>query len=420
MSSVTAIPLHLFEGYGVELEYMIVDRKTLDVRPLAEELIAHVAGRGASEWNPAVGPVAWSNELAMHVIELKSNGPSPSLHGLASAFQENIQRIARVLEPQGATVLSTGMHPWMDPHTQTKLWPHEQNEIYRAFDRIFGCRGHGWSNLQSLHINLPFCGDDEFVRLHAAVRAVLPLIPALAASSPAVDGTLTGIADTRLEFYRNNQPGVRLTIGDVIPEDVGSIQEYHERVLQPMYEEIAPLDPDHVLREEWLNSHGAIARFERMALEIRLVDLQESPLADIAITALISETIRALTEERWASVDELRSLATKLLADLLLRAIVTAEHTPVKEPQLLRLFGWSSGKTPTAGELWTHLADQVIDREMAHSEGWQTVYDTIRGQGTLSSRIVRAEQRDGWDGLLSVYRRIASTLQAGGIFRDEP
>ncbi len=32
--------LHLFEAFGVELEYMIVDRRTLAVRPIADRLLA--------------------------------------------------------------------------------------------------------------------------------------------------------------------------------------------------------------------------------------------------------------------------------------------------------------------------------------------------------------------------------------------
>ena len=42
--------------------------------------------------------------------------------------------------------------------------------IYDTFDRIFSCKGHGWANLQSMQINLPFRGDEEFARLHAAIR----------------------------------------------------------------------------------------------------------------------------------------------------------------------------------------------------------------------------------------------------------
>ena len=36
--------LHLFQGYGVEIEYMIVDRERLGVAPMSDELIKSVAG----------------------------------------------------------------------------------------------------------------------------------------------------------------------------------------------------------------------------------------------------------------------------------------------------------------------------------------------------------------------------------------
>ena len=100
--------------------------------------------------------------------------------------------------------MPTAMHPWMDPHAEARLWPHEYNAVYAAFNRIFDCRGHGWSNLQSTHINLPFRGDEEFGRLHAAIRLVLPIIPGVAASSPAADGRLSGLLDSRLDAYRSN------------------------------------------------------------------------------------------------------------------------------------------------------------------------------------------------------------------------
>ena len=42
-------PLHLFEAYGVEIEYMIVDAKTLDVRPITDRVLEAVAGEIVSD-----------------------------------------------------------------------------------------------------------------------------------------------------------------------------------------------------------------------------------------------------------------------------------------------------------------------------------------------------------------------------------
>jgi gamma-glutamyl:cysteine ligase YbdK (ATP-grasp superfamily) len=137
--------LGLFEGVGVELEYMIVDAETLSVVPAADALLSVVAGGPESEVER--GSVAWSNELVLHVLEMKTNGPAPSLAGLGRDFRGEVRHANDLLESLGARLMPGGMHPWMDPALETRLWPHEYNDVYKTFDRIFGCAGHGWANL---------------------------------------------------------------------------------------------------------------------------------------------------------------------------------------------------------------------------------------------------------------------------------
>ncbi|MCZ7598158.1 MAG: glutamate-cysteine ligase family protein [Gammaproteobacteria bacterium] len=262
--------LGLFEGFGIEIEYMIVDAASLDVLPVTDRAIRAVAGEYVNEVER--GPLAWSNELALHVIELKTNGPAPSLAPLPRVFRAGVDEVNAVLTGMGARLMPGPMHPWMDPHTETRLWPHDYNPIYEAYNRIFDCRGHGWSNLQSMHVNLPFAGEDEFVRLHAAIRAALPILPMLAAGSPYCDGRASGALDHRMQVYRGNAARIPSIAGHVVPEAVTGIDAYHELILAPMYADIAPHDPDGILQEEWLNSRGAIARFDRNAIEIRVLD----------------------------------------------------------------------------------------------------------------------------------------------------
>ena len=179
-----------------------------------------------------------------------------------------------------------------------------------------GCSGHGWSNLQSTHVNLPFAGDEEFGRLHAAIRVVLPLIPALAAASPFLDGVLQPSLDARLEAYRGNARLVPEVAGHVVPEPVSTEEEYRDRILEPLYSALEEHDPDGVLRHEWANARGAIARFQRGAIEIRVIDAQECPSADLAVVSFVVAIVRALTEERWSSRTVLDALPTEGLSDL--------------------------------------------------------------------------------------------------------
>ncbi len=250
----TTSAYHLFQAFGVELEYMIVDTETLNVCPITDRVLHEVAGDYLSEIE--IDQLAWSNELALHVLELKTNGPAPALTPLADLFQAHVRKINNLLRPMGAQLMPTAMHPWMDPDRELKLWPHEYNPVYEAYHRIFDCRGHGWSNLQSIHLNLPFASDEEFGRLHAAIRLLLPIMPALAASSPVIGGKVTGLADNRMEVYRHNSDRVPSIAAHVIPEPVYTKGDYERYILHPMYGDIAPLDPLGILRHEWLNARA--------------------------------------------------------------------------------------------------------------------------------------------------------------------
>jgi len=168
----TAPPLHAFAAFGVELEYMIVDRNTLAVMPLAESLMQAATGRAVSEVDR--GPFGWSNEIVQHLVEIKNARPDPALEPLVAGFQAEVGAINRLLRPLDARLMPGAMHPWMNPATETRLWCRDHAPIYEAYDRIFGCRRHGQANLQSMHLNLPFADDSEFARLHAAVRLARP------------------------------------------------------------------------------------------------------------------------------------------------------------------------------------------------------------------------------------------------------
>ena len=406
--------LHAFEGCGIELEYMIVDRDTLDIRPIADELLRAPDGSWATDRER--GAFGWSNELAAHLVEVKSNDPRQPMPSLPDGFAGEVAEINESLSRADALLLPGAIHPWMDPKTETRLWPHEYAEIYQRYDRIFGCRRHGWANLQSMHVNLPFSGDEEFARLHAVIRLLLPILPALAASSPIAEGEPTGWLDYRLECYRTNSERIPSMTGLVIPEPVSSEAEYRERILEPMYQAIAPFDPEGVLQDEWLNSRGAIARFDRNAIEIRVIDTQECPRADIAIAAAAVAVLRAWYESDTAEQELVDPLDSQRLATLLRSCSRGAGTVIISDGDYLRRLGLS-GEHCTARELWRHLLDHtVFGRE--EQEQWREPLELILETGTLARRIVTAVGTDySRDSLREVYRRLARCLARGELFR---
>ena len=404
-------PLHLFEGYGIELEYMIVDCASLSVRPLTDRVLRQVAGKIVNEIE--VGPLCWSNELVLHVLELKTNGPAARLEGLADQFQAGILQVHEQLALHNARLLGTAMHPWMDPHRETVLWPHENSPIYDAYNRIFGCQGHGWSNVQSTHINLPFADDAEFGRLHAAIRLVLPLLPALAASSPLVGGQATGMLDSRLEFYRTNQKRVPEIAGQVIPEAVFSRAAYEQEILAATYRAIAPYDPKGILQEEWLNSRGAIARFDRNAIEIRVLDIQECPKADLAIAALIVALVQALCNDRWQKLHHLQEIPVAPLAELFRRTLQGGGADLVNIPAYLACFGVLDPLISVA-DLWRRIYEQLENEiPMEH----RSPLELILRRGPLAQRIMEALPKGfGREEIVAVYCQLADCLLHGELY----
>jgi gamma-glutamyl:cysteine ligase YbdK (ATP-grasp superfamily) len=405
-------PLSAFQGVGIELEYMIVERESLSPLPIADRLLQTAAGSQANQVDR--GLLGWSNELVLHVIEVKNLRPSADLGILPAAFQEELGHINRLLDPLGAVLMPGAMHPWMDPARECHLWPHDNADLYRAYGRIFDCKTHGWANLQSMHINLPFAGDAEFARLHAAIRLVLPILPALAASSPFADGRDTGFADFRMEAYRTNAGEIASIAGQVVPETVASRTEYEQTILAPMYRDIAPHDPQHLLQYEWLNSRGAIARFDRNTIEIRVLDTQECVPADLAVAAVTVALVKTL----YQAADSLaaqQAIGTDPLAAVMRSCILDGEQAGIADRQYLALLGYPGARC-TAQQLWRHLL------EVAHGNGqlpnrWLQSLRVILNRGSLAQRLRQAAGDDPTRARLqTVYRRLCDCLQQGRMF----
>lgn len=410
----TILKLPLFQGFGIELEYMIVDKETLDVKPLTDQVLFQFAGKYLNEIER--GEMSLSNELALHVIEFKTTNPKKTLTFLENPFLDQVREVNAILEPMRAALMPTGMHPWMDPFQEMVLWPHEQNPIYEQFHRIFDCRGHGWANLQSSHLNLAFSNDHEFAKLHSSIRVLLPLLPALSASSPFIDGVASGYLDTRLKVYNENSKKLPSITGQVIPEPILSQKEYVGTILERMYGEIRPHDPENILQYEWLNSRGAIARFDRFTIEIRLLDTQECPAADLAIIQLIIASLKALHDEEWVSHEKLFAIEQKTLVEIYKKVVKEGEFAIISDLEYLRLFGVE--KSLSAKELWQKIYEKVESRMDLSKPVWNAL-QVILQEGSLSTRILRAWKRGGETkaSLREIYRSLCHHLNHGDSFK---
>ncbi len=264
--------------------------------------------------------------------------------------------------------------------------------------------------MQSVHLNLPFHGDEEFARLHAAVRIVLPLLPALAASSPVLAGKYSGHMDTRMMLYAEHCRAMRSLTGNLIPEPVFDEASYRREILDPIAHDMRPYDPQGVMQADFLNARGAIARFDRGSIELRVMDVQEYPGADVAICAAVVSLVRALCEERWSRTEVQKQAPTASLRQILDATSAKAERAIVTDPDLLQHFGVADSSI-SAGRLWASLLDR-LRAEDASLDALFAPLQIILQSGTLATRICTAlGEKFSTESLADVYHEVAASLQ---------
>ncbi len=399
----------IFSVLGIEIEYMLVDSKTLSVQPKSDLILQALAGSCLNE--VSLGKIAVSNELVLHVLELKNDGPCPVDEPIAQYFHETLLKLQPALKQHGLSLLPTAAHPWMNPHTETKRWPHGNRSIYQQYDAIFDCRGHGWANLQSMHLNLPFSNDEEFSALHNTIRLILPLIPALAASSPFLDGKRTNFLDTRLTFYGKNQQKIPSITGQVIPEYIKNEADYRQRILKPMYDNIAPFDKENILQEEWLNSRGAIPKFDYGAVEIRIIDSQECIDADITLAKTIYAILKSWCDSgHYPMPPDIDTQALKALYD---ETLSKGFMTVLEETSILSAYQLPKRRMHLK-DVWTQLIERV-SHTLSHKE--QITLESILRYGNLSERIIRACNNDYSHATLHrVYQSLMTCLHQNQLF----
>lgn len=401
----------LLNAFGIELEYMVVDVESYNVKPVVDKLFLQINGEASNIVSSE--RIDWSNELVDHVVEFKNKRPERKIMPLIPHFQGQVKRANEALKEYGARLMPSAVHPWMNPDKETKLWPYENNEIYSAYDRIFGCKGHGWSNLQSLHINISFDGDDEFRKLHSAIRAILPLIPALSTSSPFIDGHMTAYKSNRLYHYLQNQKRIPSILGLAVPEVIHSQKEYQDKVLKPMYKDISPLDPEGDLQEEWLNSRGAIPKFERGCVEIRLSDVQEAPFVDISIAQFWLKIITQMVKAKRFDLSAFDQISTADLREILNRTVREGEDAIIEQSDYLALFDVQGNAT--AKDLLQNLLEGLS--LTITDDPWARVISQIFDQGTLSSRMSSLYQtRYPSESLKEIAQKLCECLAQGTFF----
>ncbi|HLE74665.1 MAG TPA: glutamate-cysteine ligase family protein [Candidatus Bathyarchaeia archaeon] len=283
---------------GPEHEFSLVNEE-LQALPIVDKVIKDFCGRVVNFVE--LPHFTFGKELQLHVMEIKANTPfkSPLL------FEETMQNAVATLldfirKKYHAHLLGTGMHPLLRL-SETSVWPHRHRKIYQELGKLFNLTQHGWLNIQSFHLNLPYSREEKGILLHNLLAGLCAYLPAISASSPICEGAIGPNVDNRLCFYKVNQQEVPSITGDVIPEPVSSFAQYKKEVIGQYSQDLAKAGAGKtILFKEWVNSRGVIFRFDRSALEVRVMDEQECVKSDVALSCFIRAALRGLIAERAA------------------------------------------------------------------------------------------------------------------------
>jgi glutamate---cysteine ligase / carboxylate-amine ligase len=175
---------------GIEEEFSILDPATLGLVGRYEEL------RDAAGADPVLAD-SIAGELIASEIEIRSGRGSDFAEAVA-AQRDRRRRLFALVAAEGAALGATGTHPWSDYREQRII----DTEHYRRLDqelRYVVWRNNSWS----LHAHVGVRGADRVVAVCDRLRPVLPLLLAVSANSPYLDGRDSGLHSARtVEFTR--------------------------------------------------------------------------------------------------------------------------------------------------------------------------------------------------------------------------
>jgi len=381
---------------GPEHEFSLVNEE-LQALPIVDKVIKDFCGRVVNFVE--LPHFTFGKELQLHVMEIKANAPFKSPEFFEETMQNAVETLLDFLgKKYRAHLLGTGMHPLLRLE-ETSVWSHRHRKIYHELGRVFNFKQHGWLNIQSYHLNLPYSKEEKGVLLHNLLANLCAYLPAISASSPIFEGEIGPNVDNRLYFYKMNQREVPSITGDVVPEYVSCFDQYKREVIGQYSQDLAKLGAGKtILCKEWVNSRGVIFRFDRSALEVRVMDEQECVKSDVALSCFVRAALRGLLRER----------AEPLPHHLLVRdfnsVMANGLNAKVLHP-----------KGETARQVCQHLLNLAVENAEEDEKKYLWIVKKRIEDGNLSelvrSRVLKkAQKTDLKNAILSVYLTLIKCL----------
>jgi carboxylate-amine ligase len=178
---------------GLEEEFMLLDPESLELVHKFEELYALCQADDVLAGSAA-------GELIDTEIEIRS-GRGETFGEATQQQQASRDRLFSLAESAGVALGSVGAHPWADYRDQQIIdTPH-----YRRLQHDLGWVAQR-NNTWSMHVHVGIEGADRAVAVSDRLREYLPILLAVSANSPFLDGRDTGLHSVRTEIFTRSFP----------------------------------------------------------------------------------------------------------------------------------------------------------------------------------------------------------------------
>jgi carboxylate-amine ligase len=279
---------------GLEEEFAVLDARSLELVPRFEEL------RDAAMASDPVLAESVAGELISSEIEIRS-GRGEDLAAAIAAQRDRRRRLFALAAERGVALGATGTHPWADYREQRII----DTEHYRRVED--GLKYVAWrNNAFSLHVHVGIRGADRAVLVCDRLRPVLPLLLAISASSPFLDGRDSGLHSARTQIFTKSFPRCG------VPDAYGSWDVFAEYI-------------DFLVRTQsiveytqvwWsIRPHPAFG-----TIEVRICDAQPSAPESEALASLIVACVAQAARDIDAGIP-VEDLPRRLIEENVWRAV---------------------------------------------------------------------------------------------------
>jgi carboxylate-amine ligase len=197
---------------GIEEEFALLDPAHLGLVQRFEEL------RDAAAASDPVLADSIAGELISSEIEIRS-GRNEDFQTAVAAQRDQRRRLFALAAERGVALGATATHPWSDYREQHII----ETEHYRRVEE--GLKYVAWrNNTFSLHVHVGINGADRAVQVCDRMRPVLPLLLAISANSPFLDGRDSGLHSARTQVFTKSFPRCG------VPDSYGSWREFADYV----------------------------------------------------------------------------------------------------------------------------------------------------------------------------------------------